>query len=121
MQRQQGIIQTLESQVQRQQGTIQTLESQMQVLRILHMTDPKLQYSLQELRIDQAHQMEELQSKDSEIRRLREELRKVDKVNEKVFWKEVSVILLFLAGVPSCHLRGGRISWCGNQTHPLTC
>ena len=51
------------------------------------MTAPKLQYSLQELRIDQAQQ---LQSKDSEIRRLREELRKAGKVHEvreKVFWK----------------------------------
>ena len=76
--------------MQRQQGTIQTLESQMQVLRILHMTAPKLQYSLQELCIDQAQQREELQSKDSEIRRLREELRKagkVDEVRERVFWK----------------------------------
>ena len=52
------------------------------------MTATKLQYSLQELRIDQAQQREELQSKDSEIRRLREELReagKVDEVREKVF------------------------------------
>ena len=85
MQHQRGTIQTLESQVQHQQGTIQTLESQMQVLRILRMTAPKLQYSLQELRINQAQQREELQS---EIRRLRgkaDQPGKVDEVREKVF------------------------------------
>ena len=97
--------------MQRQQGTIQTLESQMQVLRILRMTAPKLQYSLQELRIDQAQQREELQCKDSENRRLREELRKagkVDEVREKVFWNG-KLLMLLLVDVPSCHLRGGCV------------
>ena len=90
MQHQQGTIPALESQMQHQQGTIQALESQIQVLRILHMRAPKFQYALQELCIDQAQQREELQSKDSEIRRLREELRKaglpgkMDEVREKV-------------------------------------
>ena len=74
----------------------------MQVLRILHMTAPKFQYSLQELCIDQAQQREELQSKDSENRRLREELRKagkVDEVREKVFWNG-KLLMLLLADVP---------------------
>ena len=89
MQRQQGTIQTLQSQVQRQQGTIQTL---VQVLRILHMTAPKLQYSLQELRIDQAQQREDLQSKDSEIKRLKAELGKADqprKVGKRFFGRKL--------------------------------